>query len=268
MAYPSHPELGFRQRQPVWGMGDMISHGAFPQYRPFFKTGYNPSISDPEEAVWTAGGAHNWIASAGQVRVVSNSAEDTMTTGTGAWKVTIYYLNAAFEEKSVEIELANTTPVASGAGTADIYRINSFRVTAAGANGVAAGTINVYHASAATIYSQIAAGETRARNLQYTVPKDKEIYIQSFHVGSGGTTVDKGFLRFQLQAKWNDSTYAASTTFQTLAEISVSTQSTQIMFDIPVRIPEGIDLEVTADGNSATAGAFATCSIRGYLESE
>jgi hypothetical protein len=161
-----------------------------------------------------------------------------------------------------------TTPVASGAGHADIFRINGFRVETAGATGAATGTIDVYHASAATIYSQIQIGETRARNIQYTVPAGKEVYIQEMSASSGNATADKSYARIILRAKYDDKSYAASSVMVAWAELVVDDGSITKIFPVPIRIPEKIDLEVVAVGASGTTAAAVSASIRGYTETE
>jgi hypothetical protein len=103
------------------------------------------------------------------------------SAATGAMAVKIEYLDDAFAEKS-EIVILNTTTYVDTVNS-DLYRINSFRVIACGTKATptyaAVGNITLRGNVTTTTYSYITAGYTRARNVMYTVPAGKTLYIVS-----------------------------------------------------------------------------------------
>jgi len=247
----------------IQDFGKAIAAGIVPTVTPWLKLGYNPSISTPEEGIWSAGDVQNIPAAAAKVEVVSTDNTNDKAAGTGARTVTLIYLDANYVEKTETLTMNGTSAVETTA--ADIIRINGIRVTTAGSTGAATGTISVRHLTDTPIYTQIAIGETRARNLLYTVPAGKTLYIDQMLVSSGNTTLDKGHLTFRLKAKYCDITKAVSTVWITWAEGYAAASSSVQDFCVPLCFPEKTDIKVTAVGASSTANAIAVCSLRGYL---
>ena len=228
------------------------------------KMGYNPSISGAnQEDMWQIGGTYVFPTAAMGMEVVSSDNTNDKTGGTGALAVKIEYLTDAFVEKSEVITLNGTAAVPTVA--LDIYRINSFRVVSAGTGGAAAGNISIRHLSDTPIYGYIAAGQTRSRNLIYTVPVGKILLINAFAFASSGTTSDASYLKFTVYANQDYITGLASTIKYPIMEIAVQGQGNIYNMQSPLVIKAGVDTRIVVIGIAGTTTADALASWRGVL---
>jgi hypothetical protein len=188
-----------------------VAEGNIANHSPFFKTGFNADVDATEEDMWTAGGVYVFPVAAQGMEVVSTDNTNDKAGGTGALTVKVWYLTNTFVEKSEVITMTGTTLVETAA--TDIYRVNAFRVMTAGTSGSAAGTISIRNKTDhTTVYSQIAAGQTRARNSIYTVPALKTLYITQISCSTGNASGGR-YARFTLRAKYDDIIKAVSTLF-------------------------------------------------------
>jgi len=241
-----------------------IAEGNIEGRSPWTKIGYNSEISTTEECVWPAGDAYVFPTAEAGMEVVSTSVEDDILTvapapGTGVHKIMIYYLNGNYEEKTTEVTLNGQAVVATTA--TDIFRINAVRVIEAGTGGCAAGAINVRNLADTPIYTQIAAGHTRARACVYTVPINKTLYITSLFFSST-SSAGKNTI-FTTRANLNDLTGQQGTIFFPFHEVGIEDGSTRIELEIPTRLPSMTDLLVVGKG---TGVAVCTCALRGWEE--
>jgi hypothetical protein len=150
------------------------------------------SISD----IWPGAaiqGVRNLPTSVFQIAVASDSAQDILTSGSGAWTVQIIYLDANYASQTLSVNLNGQTAVATGINA---LRIQSAQVIATGSGGVNAGNIYVYDATsslsggvpqtATKLYAQIAIGYNTDGLGMYTVPAGYQAQI--LHVISDVTT--------------------------------------------------------------------------------
>jgi len=238
----------------VISMGEAIALGLFPSAIPISKMGAVSGVEATEVDIWSVGGTYVFPAAAQQMEVVSSSAQDTKTTGSGAWTVKIWYLDSQFREKTETINLNGTNVVPTVA--TDIYRINNFWVMTAGSGGKAAGNIDIRNLADTPIYSRIAVNQTRARNAMYTVPYGKKYYIwQITYASSSGTSKDA---RFTLRANYNNMDNALSTLFYPYSEIGVQDSTFTIPYEIPMKFPAGTDIKVSV---ISASGAAAICTV-------
>jgi hypothetical protein len=186
---------------------------------------------------------------------------DTSATA-GAQALRITYLTSLFEEKA-EIFLLNGTTARVGVN-ADCYRVNSARVIAAGANAKPTGAITLRPSGGGTTISYITPGYTRARNIAYTVPKDKTLYVTSANFSYSTTgNANKEYARLYTRATQNEG-FRTGKIFYPFTEITIQNASLQIVFSEPTKLLSGVDIKVSG---IATAAGIATCSLRGWLES-
>jgi hypothetical protein len=252
--------------QPSIRIGEMVACGQVGGASIVHKMGYNASISSTtEEDIWTPGGDFAFMPAAAGLEITSDSTDDDFTgaTGTGARTVKINYLTSAFVEKSETITLDGTGVVATVAD--DIFRLNSFRVASAGTGLKAAGNITIRELDNAPNFSYIAAGQTRARNMAYTVPAGKALLIKEIMIASAAASVDKSFLKFRLIGNLNEGVKQAVGLNFPLWEATVAGGGFQQVFDEPIYVPAGVDLRMRAVGNAASDAASATCEWRGCL---
>jgi hypothetical protein len=129
-----------------------ISQGLITGDVPFARYG-RCTVSNTAMDVVTWNAAYVFPATAGERMRVVGGANDT-TTGSGAGKVKIDYLDDTNAAQTEEVTLTGATPVNTTA--TKIRRVNRVYVSALGSantTGVCAGPINVYHlTNAAPIY--------------------------------------------------------------------------------------------------------------------
>jgi len=237
-----------------------IAEGNVSGHAGWSKIGYNADVGTVEEDLWAGGGPYVPPATAIRMQVISNSVnDDGDPAGTGVQTVTIYYLDAAYASKSETVTLNGTNAVQTAA--TDIFRVQGFRATAVGALGKAAGTILLQAVGGATTYSQIAQGYTRARNITYTVPASKVLYITSTTFSVDGAT--KG-VRFTTRATYDADAAAVRSFFLPYFEVAMPNGALYRPLEIPARFPATVMVKVSAIAD--TAGAECSCALRGWLE--
>lgn len=183
----------------------------------------------------------------------------------GAQAVQICYLDADFAN-GCEIVLLNGTTVVPTTKT-DMYRINAFRVVAAGANGKTTGAVDLRHIDNTPIYARITAGYTRGRNSFYTVPTGKVLYITEFAVAFGYAANQTHYCRLYTRATQFRNTIGGSFRtpgiFYPQTETICANTSTVVRLDVPTKILSGVDIKVS--GVASVAG-IATVALRGWEE--
>lgn len=238
-----------------------MAEGDIAGHTPVFKVGVNPDVDDTQEDIWEVGANYVFPTSAMGMEVVSSSASDT-AAGTGIRKIRIYYLDGTFHEKSEEITLNGTGVVATVA--TDIYRIQYVEATDVGSNGSAVGTIDVRHLADTPIYGRISLGYTKSRQLIYTVPFGKTLYIAQLTCGAICTGTNGA--RFILRATYSHLASSLRNFFLPHGEVCAENGSVSMALEIPESFPAGTDVKVSVIGTSASANITATVGIRGWLE--
>jgi hypothetical protein len=181
---------------------------------------------------------------------------------TGAHAVLIQYLTTAFAEKEEIIVLNGAAAVS--AVNADFYRVQSFRVIAAGSANAAVGALTLRVAGGGATRSYITAGFTRARNSCYTVPAGKTLYITQFSAAWADTgNANKEYARLYTRANYNNG-FNTGNIFYPYTEILIQNNTAPVTLLCPTKLPTGVDIKVS--GIASTAGV-ATVVLRGWLES-
>jgi len=255
--------------KPVITMGEMAACGQYGPNMVVHKMGYNPSISGTTvEDVWTQGGNYAFPTAAAypaEMEIASDSADDdgTDASGTGAQSVTIGYLTTAGVQKSETVLTNGTAAVATTA--TDIWRINSFRVETAGTGLAAAGKIQLREIDNAPVFSAITTGQTRARNMVYTVPAGYGLYINDIQIASSAATVDKAQARFTLRGNVNNGVITTVGLEYPLWECAVNGGAYSTQLKTPIYVPAGVDLRMKVVGVTTTDAAQVFCEWRGCL---
>lgn len=181
---------------------------------------------------------------------------------TGAHAVKFEYLTTGFVEKSEIVILDGNAPV--NTINTDLYRINSFRIIA---GYKCVGNLSLRVSGGATTYSYITAGFTRARNNMYTVPTGKTLYVTQWSVGWATPNDTKvQVARFFTKTNMEPTTrFITGALFYPYTEIVVANAEAVIHFDVPTKVPSGVDILV--NGLAATGGSGPAVSVlRGWLE--
>jgi len=245
-----------------------IAEGNIANHSGFEKFAVNDDVdSANEEDIWCVGGSYVWPVAKQQMEVVSSSAEDDpvkadTNPGTGIHSIRIYYLDDAFTEKTEDVTLNGTGVVTTTA--TDIYRINRLRPLTVGTGLKAAGNIDVRNTADTPIYSRIATGFTKGRQIVYTVPVGKVLYLVSIAGSCGGTTAPK-YGKFTLKSTYDNVGLNRNAWLTAYAEVGVSSGFFNKDFPVPIKFPAGSDIIMsvkTLDDN-----CYVTGSIRGWLES-
>ena len=244
----------------------LIAEGDIAGHAPWYKNGFTAGATTSETDIWTGATSYVFPTAEMGMEVVSSDNTQDKAGGTGALTVKIYYLTAAGVAKTETVTLNGTTVVPTAA--TDIFRVNAFTVASTGTGGKPVGNISLRHLSDTPVYSQITAGYTKDRNLIYTVPAGKTLYITSIAVSSLNAGADKG-CRFTLRATYDDLAGAALTAgifFFPYFEIAARNGTFMRTFELPLRFVAGTDIKtsVTAEAASTTC----TIGLRGWLESE
>jgi hypothetical protein len=241
---------------------ECISEGDVSGSTSWSKIGYLPAtVASVNNDLWYNGGNYVYATTGGvQLRINSTSASDA-AAGVGIQKVNVYYLDNSFNEQIEEVTLAGTATALTTAK--NIIRVQGFRASACGTTGASVGVVAACISSAAgTTLSVISTNLTRARNITYTVPANKELHITSikFAAGSGSKTA---VCRFITRATYDDKVSVVRNFFMPYTEIILQDSSFASMLEMPLIFPAKVDIKVSVFPD--TAGAQCCCALRGFL---
>lgn len=245
--------------------GKEVAEGNIPGHVAFSKFGINLDVDNVEEDVWIVGAKYTFPAAAMQMELISSSAEDkgTASPGTGIRTLRLYYLDASYREKTEDITLNGATAVPTTA--TDIFRVNRLRALTAGSAGAAVGSIDIRHLNDTPIYGRIGAGYTHQRQLIYTVPLGKTVYVSRMRASVGHASGNR-YGRFTLRSNWDDVAAAKSSLFYLYAEDATQDGALDLKFDEPLQFPATSDIVVSVISDAANSDAICTASIRGWTE--
>lgn len=187
---------------------------------------------------------------------------DTSATA-GAHAVETTYLDGNYLEKR-EIHILNGTTEVPTVNN-DLYRINNFRVIAAGANKIPTGNLSIRNTTNTPVYSYITAGFTRARNAMFTVPSGKTIYIVTYIAGYATTgNANKEYARITPKANIDPTTgFQVDGIFYPSIDIIAQNISVPVELSIPFRLSEKTDVKLSA---IATAAGAISTTLMGWIE--
>lgn len=235
-----------------------VARGQIGFHRSLTVFGYNADVDASEETVWPDGGIMPHPATALQMKVSSDSADDT-SSGTGARTLLVEGLDANYTEISEVVTLNGQTAVTT---TNSFLRINRMAVATAGsglgnAGVIYIGTGVVTLGVPATIYNLMYAGYNSTTTGHYTVPAGYTAYMYQglFSAGqAGGTAAVTGRL---VTTGTNGLAYTA-------AVVTLNNGAADYRFELPLAIPEKTDIEARAVGssaNNAVSSMFILCLI-------
>lgn len=247
--------------KPLWTQSRewAIARGLVVGAKPFSAYGERTSAgAETNFPIWPDGAFAIPAASGVQMALVSTSAQDTNTTGTGIWSVEIHYLDNLLAEQSTTVILNGLTPV--NTTPTNIRFIQCMHIaTSAGTS--AAGTITA--SNGGVIYSQINAGATRCSSAFRMVPAGYQLRILAASASSiSGTAATATQIRLVANAIGTH-TYTNPLIFVPFGSTGV--QDGGIGLDFP---PQEAFQPGTVVGATHTSDKAATISVTwfGYLE--
>lgn len=184
---------------------------------------------------------------------------DTVSTqGTGARTVTVYWLDDGFIETGTTVTMNGDTPVKINDG---IYRINNARVITTGSSNAPVGNLSIKNST--STYGYISATKTRQRQMIYTIPTGKTLYVTNISFSCSGQSASKT-TRFTTRANFNDKTGLVMQRglFMPFHEILLNNTAFEKELQPPTKLPATTDIKVSAFADSA---AVVSCALRGYL---
>lgn len=224
--------------------------------------GYITSVDSDTQITCSGGFSSGGTGASRAYSIVDQS----VATNTGAQAVKIEYLDGSYVSKSEIVIMNGTTPV--NTVNVDMFRVNSFRVIAAGSTYATVGNVSLrLEGGAATTYSYISAGYTRARNTIYTVPSGKTLYIFMWQIGASTNNDTKvQTARIMTRANREPSTgFLTGNMFFGYTEMLITNESGGITFPIPTKLLAKTDIRVSAIGLTGFNGSV-TSVLRGWLE--
>lgn len=153
------------------------------------KWGYNNDIDIGTETVWSAGGTFVRINTPSTFTVVSSSANDVLTSGSGAWNIIIYYIDADRKAQTVIVPLNGVTPVVTAVTGLGINRCSVYN---SGSSDVNEGTITITATTGGTTQAQMPAGEGVTQQAIFFTQADHQFLVDWLFINinktSGGGT--------------------------------------------------------------------------------
>ena len=154
--------------------------------------GFNPDIdiATAPEDIWPVGGLMSYYAAAETLEILSASASDTLA-GVGARTVVLGVIRGDFTQASIVVNLDGITPVSLGA---DILRINSGVVLAAGTSRSNVGALTIRVAGGGAVRGQIPAGYSVLQQVTYCVPVGMQLQVLTMVIGQGMGGAQEGII--------------------------------------------------------------------------
>lgn len=173
----------------VKDFGLEVSKGTVFKTTGLLQEGRNTNIgtSTTPQDIWVQGGI--WVppTTARVHDLVSTSANDTASAGTGAQQVTVYGLDSGFNQISEGVNLNGTTPASTSGSYTFIQRID---VNTVGSDGHNDGIITATAQTDNTISATIAANYNTTQLAIYQVPTGYTAYIYSVVAGMQNATAN------------------------------------------------------------------------------
>lgn len=195
------------------------------------------------------------------IKIVSDNANDTNSSGSGVRKVTIKWLDSSWAQQSNTYNMNGTTEVAGPTSCKFILSVSASEV---GSNGAALGTITVYKDGASsTIYNQIEPGGNMCRTINRMVPAGYTFYCTGWSAGASGSSR----VVVRLRASSLDGAYVGADgdnpvfLFKDTANLQDSSH-VQI-FSPPKKFPE--KTYIKCSGWTNAPGAYVSAHFHGFL---
>jgi len=146
-----------------------VALGKVPGVSTRIRTGFNNTITNVPENIWTVGGQQVFLAVAEPMDIVSTDANDN-SAGTGLQTLQIFGLDGNFDEVDEEVIMNGLTIVT----TVNSYlRVHDLRGVSAGTSGNNEGDITATASIDGSIQNEMLGGSNASQSLQYTIPNGK-----------------------------------------------------------------------------------------------
>lgn len=264
MKITSSPEIPLLQK-------DLIDDGAgyYPNKFGFDVIGFGNTVGNTRVDVCNIGASEAAAvyvfppAGGIQMRIVSTSVnDDGDPVGTGIRTVKIHYLDANYAVQTEDITLNGTTAVNTVA--TNILRVNEIHAITVGANGQSVGEITLENTAGTVVYARIGIGHNRNSNAIFTIPAGKTGYLTHWNAFSG-TAVGTHYTQFSLRVTTHDGVLLPGV-FISHDAMGTLNGGNETYYDIPIRLPEKVDIKVSAISDDGGANALCNSHFSGWYE--
>lgn len=236
-----------------------VARGQIAQHQSVVVFGYNSDVDTSIETVWPYGGILTFPSAALQMKVSSDSANDT-AAGTGARTVYIEGLDVNHAVISETVTLNGQTAVLT---TQSFLHVNNFYVATAGSGKSAAGSIYIGTGTVtagvpATVYDVILLDYNARITGSYTVPAGYTAYLEQ-GLFSAGQVSGSNAVTGRLVTRGEDDIR------RTAAIVTLNNGAADYSFEYPVSIPEKTTIEAQAVGaavNNACSSMFILVLVK------
>jgi len=223
-----------------------------------YKFGRAEGVGLTKTIVWDGVSDYLFLTSNSLLDVSSTSSEDTMTTGTNAWKIRIEGLvdnSGSWDFQSEEIELDGLNKVTSTKEFIRVYRAYVIQGGDADAlSGANLGTISIEATGTSNLLAQINPTNGQTLMCIYTTPSGYTALLSS--VGSSTTKGQSVFT--ELKTRDNSET---DSVFRVRAVRELYQNNFGINYDIARLLPEKTDILLTAQTDAGTVDVSASFEI-------
>lgn len=232
-----------------------VARGQVAYHYAQYKFGFNSDVDNVEETVWAEGGLYGYLSTASVLTVSSSSTADT-SAGTGARTVTLFGLDADYNEISETVTLNGQTAVNT---TNSYLRINRGIVKSAGSGGenagvIYAGTGTVTAGVPANKYLTIATGDNQTLMALWTVPAGHTAYVLQKDM-TVATTQNNKYATLSLVAR------PEGEVFSVKDKHVIDNATLSQHYSIPLKFSEKTDLEVRCIGDSSGADIAVSAGL-------
>jgi hypothetical protein len=199
------------------------------------------------------------------IGVSSSSADDVLTSGTGAWSVEVDLLDTNYVPHTITMNLNGQTKVSDTAYVATALRINDIRVTGWGTGLANAGEVYVYDASdtvtagvpqtSTKIFHKVLATANVARGAFYTVPAGCQLQTQQVRGGIVDSSTTNRAATLDVVAIRLVGGKRVKSTFPISGQIGATSGMVSVIPDFPLSFDEKTD--VTIQGTASGAVVLA-----------
>ena len=236
-----------------------VSRGQISYHNLQFKFGYNAAVGNSKETIWSQGGLYTYLSTASTLYISSSSTADT-AAGTGARNVTVFGLDADWNEVSVTVDLNGYTGVQLGTAS-NWIRVNRIIVNTAGTGGQNAGVLYVGTEATPTLgvptnkYATVAIGDNQTLMCLWTVPVNYTAFLVKMALSTGTSTNTKAILNASLVVR----PYGG--VFQTKERFTLTDGVHDQLYVYPTPFIEKSDIEMRAFSSSSSVDFNVSSSI-------
>lgn len=219
------------------------------------------SAGDGEVNFWDANVRISFLSSAETMDIVSTSAADTNSAGTGIRAYLVSGLDSNFDPITEVVLMNGTTPVTT---SVSFLRVRSLLAVSCGSGRVNAGAVTATSSSSASLQAFVNIGETNSSISHFTIPRGFTLVIKKVFVQIEGQLSGGPIAVVRTIVSDNGLTGAPEVTgLKTVIDSGIETTC---IIDIPVSSPPrdmtDVSFVVSTDTNN-TRGTFV---MFGYIK--